>query len=1762
MLLSLWSFVRRASLSFPRRRCSVATAVGVALLAIGAAGAAEVKPFAREDMASDAVRLTESLRADAAKFGAAKDRTPEALRNAAMVAAAASKFDDAAKLAAAAIASAPKDPANWLAYATIAQKADDAQASGRYDLVTQGATAAYAAYQRSTNPQAQADALALTSDLLARHEMWRAALDALKASLDRRDNPDLGKTYEAMRSEHGFRILDYKIDNESASPRICFNFSDELARKTDFSPYVAVSGASDTAVSNEDRQLCVEGLKHGERYAVTLRQGLPSAVGESLLKSGDYQFYVRDRSPQAHFAGKAYVLPRQGQQGAPLVTVNTPKVAIDVFRIGDRNLLAAVSRDDFLKPIDSSRAQEIEDSEGVKVWSGSMDVASELNKDVLTDFPVLQAVGTLQPGVYLITARPWKEKAPGSDATDSAQLATQWMVVSDLGLTVISGDTAAHALVQSLGSAAPLAGVELKLVARNNEVLARKATGPDGRIEFDPGLFRGKGGLAPGLLIATLGDDYNFLSLAQSAFDLTDRGVAGRDAPNGLDAFLYTERGVYRSGETVSATALLRDAKGVATTGVPLTLVVKRPDGVEYRRATLADEGLGGRAFAIPLLPGSAAGKWTISAYADPKGDSIGEVEFLLEDYIPERLDFALHAPKAFATRGEPVELSLDARFLYGAPASGLDVTGAIRLQAVAGAELQGYSGYVAGLADEDFTAVQNQFTEKVQTDDKGHADLSIDLPEGAASRPLEAKLIVDVGEPGGRTVERTLTLPVKAKTAMIGVKKDFDKSLSTGDFATFEAIAVTPDGAHIPRKGVEWSLYQVTNDYQWFNADGRWGFEPVKSSKRVASGTINIRADAPAKFSAPVTWGGHRLEVKTLNGEETSFAFDVGWSGTASADVPDNVVITLDKTNYEPGEEAKLRINSAFAGKATLALVGDAVERFVDVDLVAGDNVVPFKVGGDWGPGAYAVALTHRPLDVASRRMPGRAIGVAWFAIGESSHKLDIALEAPTFAKPRTSMTLPITVSGLSAGEEARVTVSAVDVGILNLTGFKTPDPEAYYFGQRKLPIEIRDLWGMLIDGMQGAVGAIHTGGDSGGNLEGNLPTQAPLALFSGVVKLDDQGRARVSFDLPAFNGTVRLAAVAWSKDKVGSAEADVIVRDPVVVSATLPRFLDVGDRSEMHVEVDNVEGAAGDYTLDLDIHGPLTAEAEALRQTVRLEPHQRQSATMPIAATGVGTAELDLRLIGPKTDASQQFRLGVESGSSDLDRRVVTTLQGGSSQTISPDLVGDFIPGTGAITVSASPFGALDAPALLAALDRYPYGCSEQTVSRAMPLLYANQLAAIENLAIDPGLGTQVRQAIERELSRQDASGAFGMWTADSNGEDPWLDAFVTDFLTRARERNFIVPEPAFNQALDRLRNTVVNSPEPNKDNNEGIAYALYVLARNGRPVVGDLRYLSDAKLDVFDTPLGKAQLGAALAMLGDRARAGRIFSAALTSLEAERDPGYSRPDYGSRLRDAAAVLALIAEANLAGGEIAGDPIVRAGAVLEAARAERKFTSTQEMNWMILAAEALAEHQSLGRFTVDGEAVKGALYRRWSGSSLPMTPIVIANEGQNSVQLVTTASGAPIEPEGAASNGYAIERSFYKLDGTRIDLSNIAQNERVVVALKVTESQAHYARLLIVDRLPAGLEIDNPALVDGGSIEAFSWLSTDVPAHAEYRDDRFVAVFDRAADQSAFINLAYVARAVAPGRYIYPAATAEDMYDPDRYGRTGFGEIEVKGK
>ncbi|HEV7464209.1 MAG TPA: alpha-2-macroglobulin, partial [Methyloceanibacter sp.] len=1106
---------------------------------------------------------------------------------------------------------APDDAKAWRRLADIwllIPTSDNDDGSTRFERAR---TAAYIAYQRATTPDEEAADLITLANAFGKRDEWRSALNVLKLSLNLHDTPELRAQYDALREKYGFRVANFSVDSDAASPRACFQFSEALPKRTDFSPYVAVVGEDKPALSVDDQQICVEGLKHGETYGITLRAGLPSTVDEDLLKDAEFTIYVRDRSPSVRLSGKAYVLPKTGQQGIPLITVNTDSVKVTIYQIGDRSLLDNVLGYDFERNLQGYTLDEIADQKGEKVWTGELKVERKLNDEITTAFPVTEALPTMEPGVYLLAAQ------PGNVAgEDYGERTTQWFIVSDLGLTAFSGTDGIHTFVNSLATTAPVGDVELRLLARNNEVLAVKKTDAEGTVTFEPGLARGEGGLSPAMLVASGdGGDYAFLNLKQSAFDFTDRGVAGRDVPKGLDAFAFTERGVYRTGETVHLTTLLRNAAGVAVPDANLTLVTERPDGVEYRRSVVADQGLGGRSLDVPIISSAPTGTWRVAVYSDPKQPSIGEVSFLVEDYVPDRLEFDLTTTATSISPTEPAKVTVDGHFLYGAPASGLDIEGEVNIAKAA--ERPGYRGYLFGLnaadqadQDEDVGAEAIPLADLPQTDDAGKATFTVDLDKVLAStKPLEANVVVRLAEPGGRAVERRLTLPITPKAAMIGVKPLFSgRSLSDNDTASFDVAMVAPDGKAITATGLKWQLLSIESKYQWYRNNGYWQYEPIKVTRRVADGTVDVAPDKTGKISVPVTWGRYRLEVAGPDpqGPETTIGFDSGWYADASADTPDLLEIALDKPEYKPGDTMTVAVTARSAGKVTLAVIGDRLITTTTTDVQPGLVKLPLTVGNDWGTGAYVLATLRRPLDATEKRMPGRAIGVHWFSVDKAAHTIGIAMDLPGLIRPETTLRVPVKLSGLSPNEEARIVVSAVDVGILNLTNYKVPDPDDYYLGQRKLSSEVRDLYGQLIDGMQGTKGQIRSGGDNGeGELQGSPPTQPPLALYSGIVAVGPDGTAEVSFDIPGFVGTARVMAVAWSNDKVGHASGDVVVRDPVVVTATLPRFLLTGDQSTLRLDLDNVEGETGDYQITVTTDGPVSVEGTA--KTIALEAKKR---------------------------------------------------------------------------------------------------------------------------------------------------------------------------------------------------------------------------------------------------------------------------------------------------------------------------------------------------------------------------------------------------------------------------------------------------------------------------------------------------------------------------------------------------------------------------
>ncbi len=820
------------------------------------------------------------------------------------------------------------------------------------------------------------------------------------------------------------------------------------------------------------------GLAYGERYKITVRKGLPAAIDDTMAKDFDFEFYVRDRSPSVRFVGRSYVLPRTGQNGIPLISVNSKEAKLELYRIGDRNLIGSVLDSDFRQQIQSYDTSDLADRKGKLVWQGTMETPAPLNEDITTAFPVDEALGKLEPGLYVMTAEPASVEVEGYDT-----VATQWFVVSDLGLSTMNGADGLSVSLRSIATADPVAGAEVRLIARNNEVLARATSAADGTALFEPGLMKGEGGDAPALVVAQTAEaDYSFVDLTQPAFDLTDRGVKGREPSGAIDAFVYAERGVYRRGETVHATVLLRDGKAHAMTGMPVTLVVERPDGVRYLSTTLEDQGAGGHAHDFTIASGAQGGTWRIKALTDPNGDPVGETSFLVEDYIPDRIEFDLTSKTPRATVGEGAIFMVEGRYLFGAPAAGLDLEATLSITA-SDQPFAEWKDYQFGLMDETVDTIQSTLTDLPQTDISGKAEIDMRLPDlPVTTKPLKADVSVRMREPGGRAVEKTASLPIEATQPAIGIRSEFEGGAAPeGQAAAFKLIAVDKDGKLVAAKKASWTLKRLSRDWQWFNVEGEWRYEAITRASKLANGTIDLGADKPTDFSQMLNWGEYRLEVVAEGMTPASIDFSSGYYyyDSAKADTPDTLKVALDKTDAKTGETVNVKIEARYAGKVTVRIVGDRMLAEQTADVPEGGATLPFTVGADWGTGAYVLATLYKPMDVKAKRMPSRAMGVAWFGIDREARTLGVSLDAPEMMKPRQRLTVPVKIANLAEGEEAFITVAAVDVGILNLTRYNPPAPENHYFDQKRLSAELRDIYGVLIDGMQGERGKLRSGGD-----------------------------------------------------------------------------------------------------------------------------------------------------------------------------------------------------------------------------------------------------------------------------------------------------------------------------------------------------------------------------------------------------------------------------------------------------------------------------------------------------------------------------------------------------------------------------------------------------------------------------------------------------------------------------------------------------------
>ncbi len=1408
----------------------------------------------------------------------------------------------------------------------------------------------------------------------------------------------------------------------------------------------------------------------GTSVVVTAKAGLRSGGGLRLEKDARRTVRIPEPSPDVRLASRGSFLSSDAVPELMLVGVNVPEVLVELRRVYANNLVPLAL--DWASPYGAS-GPVIErrlpvDAAPNERWTRPLDLAG--------------LAGERPRGVWHV-----RVSDPRSRWNDDVRL----LQISDLAPVVRVRPEGLVVFVTRLSDGRAVAGAKVVAWTAQNQPATDGVTDATGLL-----VVRGVRGAIRIVTVATPDDlVYVDLDAHEAAHDARD--VGGRDPAPGLEAWVRAERGLVRPGEVARADVIVRTPRGEAPPeGLPVVVRVKGPDRRVVRRLerTLPPSGL--LDLDVPLALDAPTGTYVVEV-AGPGGDApLGRDAFRVEAFVPDRLEASLEVPAGDLELGTEVGVRVTARLLGGDPAAGRAVRLRPRFEPVASEALPGFVFGDAGAAPTPFEGDAVEGTLGAD----GAARLEVPLPSAsAAGLALRATFSVDVIDVSGRAVTAAAVRGAVPTGPRLGV------GVPTGAALAFPValLGTTPER-------VEADLERITTHGRLVVERGRFvwrddervealatvpvpleGGRGVATFPRAADGRLRVRVRA--RGVAPAV-----LEVVAVDGHVRP---------ASPSESDGRLALRAVGGPARPGSTSTVEVDAPFAGRGLLTVEGAGVLSARVVDLPAGSTRLPVAVPEDAGPSVHATLTLVRGLKDPGDG-PVRRLGAVAIAVARPERALTVSLEAASPSAPEAPLRVTVRTS-----EPADVRLHLVDEGVLRKTRHADPDPSGWFAATRRLDTKLSDAYTRLVDRQRFAADDPDPGGDGdaeGGPVARRLDPTARVTIETVALasrRLAVDGSAEVTFDLPAYEGRLRLVAVAASRRGTGAAATDVVVKGPISVAVHAPRAVAPGDTFLAAVEI---SGEGVEHVVELD---GLEREGDGLPLRLRALDRPGLASIRVLAKDAAGHT------------AVRTAKLSVRPAAAYASSHAIRTLAAG--ERLDEALPGAFLAGTrrARVTVGSGPLTRL-----LPAFDRlreYPHGCIEQTTSRAFPILAWSAIARLS--APDGGAPEDtVDAAIERILSMQTSEGGFAAWPG-VRAPYPYGSAWATAFLVEARRLGRDVPADRLGLALDFMEKRLrLGRASP---------YEGYVLTIAGRPTGPWLESLVDRETTLED----RARLAASFLRLGDAARARALLPTSDDPWAAPRDDG---DELGSPLRVAATLLDALTEVA------PGDPRIPALVLRLTERVTGSLaTTTQEDATVLLALahhhakEAVASAGLTGRLRVgDAEAaISGP-----EGATLalePGAPWTFGVEVSAPTTVVIRVEGVPLVPEREAlSNGASIRRTIEGGAGARRQ----GRVYRVTLEGVVPDGARN---VLVTDVLPGGFEIERVSERDG----------TFDPDRVEARDDR-VLFFRSDALPGAKFTQSYLVRAVTPGRFRLPASTVELLYEPATRGRSAAeGEIEI---
>lgn len=1340
---------------------------------------------------------------------------------------------------------------------------------------------------------------------------------------------------------------------------------------------------------------------------------------------------------------------------------------------------------------------------------------------------------------------------------------SQNILASDIGIIAKSGDNhEIRVAVNSLISATPLAGAQVEVFNYQLQSLGKSITDQNGMLTL-------KLSNKPFLLVASNDGQKGYLrldnatALSTSMFD-----VGGQKNKQGIKGYIYGERGVWRPGDTLFLSFILEDKQQVLPEKHPVVLEWFNPENQLIGKSVKTKGVNGFYTFKVITSPDALTGNWLAKIKV---GNSEFKKAFKIEAIKPNRLKINLDFGTDVISNKNQPEGTLSANWLHGAPAKNL--RGVVELTLKKGkTAFNDFDDYhfddpAANFYEESTTIFDGQLN------DEGRSKLDLKIPEQSSSPGmLIARFNTRVFETGGDASIDVKDFKYSPYASYVGVKipkgDGWHGALYADEENTLQIATVDEAGNPIDRQKLKIEIFDIYWRYWWErDHESDLGHYISNESNYLIKtdyvNTLNGKANYTLSFD-DYYWGRKLIRITDpISGHTSGAVFYLDYhgywnqAGNSKPGGAEMLNFTLDKKNYEVGENVTINLPNAKVGRAWVSI--ESGSKIIDdywVDMKAGEQQIQLKATPAMAPNAFVYITLIQPHRQTVNDLPIRLFGVQPLFVSDAKTHLDPQIEMPDELQPEQEYT--VTVSEKNQ-RKMTYTLAVVDEGLLDLTRFKTPNAWHQFYKREALGIRTWDLYSEVMGAFSGEMaGLLAIGGDE--DLKPVEPKQLnrfkPVVRFIGPFELKPGEEQTHKLMMPNYIGSVRVMVVAGEKGAYGKADKAVKVKKPLMVLATMPRVVGPGETVRLPVTLFAMDENIKKVNVEVNTNEMLMVNGPS-KQKVPFEQIGEQVVYFELKVPEkLGHGKLEVIASSGNEKATYEVEIEVRVPNPRVHKVTDFMAQKGETVSFSFDPLG--MAGTNEQMLEVSTTPPLNLEKRLQYLIRYPHGCIEQTTSAAFPQLFLDRFVAL-NAREKNDIEKNINGALKKLWKFQVNNGGFSYWPGESNSINEWGTNYAGHFMIAAQQNGYSVSTSMLSGFLNyqKQKASSWNQKELTNSSYQHMiqAYRLFTLALAGKPLLSAMNRMRE---NHSTNTLAYWHLAAAYHLAGQPEVADELLKKAEGEVNKKESKDYYYYTYGSELRDMAIRLFCfaISDKRAEGKELFDLLVDRLGS--------KNWYSTQTTAYGLLALSEFLGNESVFEpasfsYGIDGKDVEKVTFDKTvckvdiddaSGTQ----KVELINKADRPLFIRLYQEGIPLVGDSTGdSNKMTFDVRYVSMNGDEIDPSRIPQGTDFIAVVDLKQTNAYvYHDMALTQIFPSGWEIRNSRF-EGISSE----YVREEPRYMDVRDDRVLSYFDL--NRQSPKRLVVLLNAAYQGRFYLPSAYCEAMYDHSIYGKSGGQWVEV---